>query len=145
MEGYIVSERMDKAEPTLQELRETLEREKVKLSIDLATAASQFVDMDHIFNNMLLKAFNLVIEAIEKNPDIVVDSNRTDLDAAIAQLEKQPEQCTEPGIEGGDIVGGAADWIEDLERIVKALTGVVQDEKDFFLQIIKLIFCGCSK
>jgi hypothetical protein len=129
---------------TLDELRARVEREKLELTSKCILATDNFLDFDTLFNRKVLEVFDVVLAAAKSvPPSTAFRSERNNLDELIDALIKKRAEGGFSGGAGGDVVGGAADWIEDLERIVKALSGVVKEEKDFFLQIIKLIFCGC--
>ena len=126
---------------TLEELRAKVEREKLELTSTFIGATADFTRFDGEFNRRVLETFDVVLAAAKSAPaGGAFRSERSGIDEIIIELLKKRAEGG-PGVAGGDVVGG--DWIDDLERIVKALSGVVKEEKDFFLQIIKLIFCGC--
>jgi hypothetical protein len=125
---------------TIEELRAELEREKVASSIEWLRLATRFMHFDADFNDRILKLMDAVIEVARQNPEAVLGPGRGNLDEAVESLRKALGDRG-AGVEGGDVAGG--DWVDYLERIVRALSGVVKDEKDFFLAIIKLIRCGC--
>lgn len=139
-----MSANADREPSTLDELRAKVEREKLELTSKCIHATGDFLEFDTIFNRKVLEVFDVVLAAAKSvPPSTAFRSERNNLDELIDALMKKRAEGGFSGVTGGDIAGGAADWIEDLERIVKALSGVVKEEKDFFLQIIKLIFCGC--
>jgi phosphoribosylaminoimidazole (AIR) synthetase len=78
-----------------------------------------------------------IASAMEADPGALFRSDASSLEEALRRFREREE--------GGaaDVTGG--DWIDDVERIVRTFTSVVKEEKDFFLTIIKLIFCGCDK
>lgn len=124
---------------TLEELRAKVEREKLELTSQFIESTGIFLKADADYNTKMLEVLDIVIAAAKSAPpSAAFRSDKSSLDEIIEVLIKKR---AEGGITGGDIVGG--DWIDDLDRIVRALSGVVKEEKDFFLQIIKLIFCGC--
>jgi hypothetical protein len=137
-----VSANVERNQPTLEELRAKIEREKLELTSQCIWATDQFFRFDALFNNKVLDVFDVVLAAAKNAPaSAAFRSEKSGLDEIIDVLVKKRAEGDIGGVKGGDIVG--SDWIDDLERIVKALSGVVKEEKDFFLQIIKLIFCGC--
>ena len=138
-----MSENLNKDVPTIEELRARIEREKLELTSSCIHATQDFFGFDKNFNVKILEVFDVVIAAAKSAPPETFRSSSGNLDELINVLTKKREESGSGGLTGGDIVGGA-DWIDDLDRIVKALSSVVKEEKDFFLQIIKLIFCGCK-
>lgn len=136
-----MSENLNQNVPTIEELRAKIEREKLELTSNCIHATQEFFVFDTRFNGKILEVFDVVLAAAKSAPPDTFRSSRGNLDELISVLKKKREEGGSGGLSGGDIVGG--DWIDDLDRIVKALSSVVKEEKDFFLQIIKLIFCGC--
>lgn len=135
-----MSENIDKDKAKLEEIRAALEREKLEATREWLHLSLQFGNFDAAFNNKMLEVLDIVIAAAKSNPGAIFRSDKSNIDEVINALDKIKRS------EGGDVTGGdivGADWIDDLKRIIEALSGVVKEEKDFFLQIIKLIFCGC--
>ncbi|MBI4539226.1 MAG: hypothetical protein HY704_06945 [Gemmatimonadetes bacterium] len=129
---------------TLEDLRLNLEKEKLIATEELLRKTGEFLAFDSSFNNKLLELLDVLVEAGKKSPGAVFRSDSSNIAEVVdALIKKRSEGGSEgsPGVTGGDVVG--ADWIDDLGRIVSALTSVVKEEKAFFLQIIRLIFCGC--
>jgi hypothetical protein len=123
---------------TLEELRDAVEREKLQTTLVLCRAASEFASgFDREFNQELLRMMRAIASAMEADPGALFRSDASSLEEALGRLGEREQ--------GGaaDVAGG--DWIDDVGRIVRIFTSVVTEEKEFFLTIIKLIFCGCDK
>ncbi|MEK6262563.1 MAG: hypothetical protein AABP62_28540 [Planctomycetota bacterium] len=133
---------IDKKQPELDGLRKELETAKLRLMLAFADATEGFVKkFEPEFNGLVLKLFNLAIDEAQRNPGSGTHQGNPDINEVVAAMRKQQAQEGTGSVDGGDVVGG--DWIDDLGRIIQALTSIVAEEKRFFLEIIKLIFCGC--
>lgn len=113
---------------------EELERQKTAAFKTLLAQSLRFVEGDLQANELVLRLAKVAVEMAEKHPDAVFSGSRGNIDEIVSALKG--------GVKGGDIVGG--DTIDDIIRIINALINLITGgEKDFFLAIIRLIFCGC--
>jgi hypothetical protein len=125
------------ARGSIDELRASVEREKLQTTLSFYNEASEFLRFDREMNLQLLRITRTIADAIEANPEGLFRSEGSTVAEALSTLRQQQ------GGGGADVIGGAPEWIDDIERIVKIFTGPVAEEKAFFLSIIKLVFCGC--
>ena len=132
-----MNERTGANKGTLEELRQNLEREKILARGELLRKTLEFAEFDSRFNSKMLELLDILVQAAKNNPDIVTRSDKGNIGEIVDALTKKQEEGS-PGVTGGDIVG--ADWIDDLGRIINVMTGLVRDEKEFFLKIIDIIF-----
>lgn len=124
------------AEHTTDDRFELKKREALASLLDESV---RFVKIDGDINDLLKQLLSAVVEQVKKDPGAAF-SGKGDFDALVSALKARSEGGT--GVSGGDIVGDSL--ISDLIDLIKALVGILKDEKDFFLKIIMLIFCGCK-
>ena len=134
---------------TVESLKSRLEQSQLLLELDIiglkrgfVTSAQQFIEFDAKFNEKSLELYEQIIKIIKESPNSAFRSdagNMTEIVAALQEARRGGKES--PDIKGGDIMG--ADWIDDMGRIIEALTSVVKDEKQFFLQLIRWLLCGC--
>ncbi len=101
--------------------------------------ALQFTRHDNRINDSLASLMETVAAHVKENPKAAFDSGKG-LEDVLREL-KAVRTAAGAGTTGGDTIGGSA--ISDIIDLINGIVGVLKDEKDFFLQIIKLIFCGC--
>jgi len=116
-----------------------LEQKKIEALAILLDESVRFVKIDGDINDLLKQLLGAVVEQVKKDPGAAF-SSKGDIDALVSALKAKSEGGT--GISGGDIVGGTL--IDDIIQLIGALVSVLKDEKAFFMQIIRLIFCGCK-
>jgi hypothetical protein len=97
-----------------------------------------FVRFDNRMNGLLEQLLATVVKQVKDDPGAAF-SDRGNMDALINALKSRSEGGS--GLSGGDIIGGAP--IDDVIALIKEIASVMKDEKDFFMKIIQLIFCGC--
>ena len=130
-----------KADDELERLKAKLEREKVIALSALLQHSLNFCRIDEAANNVTLQLAQIAVEWAAKNQDKVFTGGRGDIEGLMNAL-KGGAAPKGGGVTGGDIVGG--DAIDDIIKIINALINLITGgEKDFFLSIIRLIFCGC--
>ena len=98
----------------------------------------RFVKTDGDVNDLLKELLAAIVEQAKKNPGALF-SSRGDIDELVSALKARGEGGT--GVSGGDIVGEGI--LDDIANFILKLGDIFNKEKDFFLQIIKLIICGC--
>lgn len=104
--------------------------------------AVDFIEFDKNFNAQLLGLMEVFVGAVRSNPSVLFRAgSKVDLESIIAELESRSQ--SRPNAPGADDVSGE-DWIEDVGRFIHALTGIVGEEKKFFLAVIILFKCGCD-
>ncbi len=131
--------------PEARKIDEALERQKIAAQQELLAACLQFVKQDLAGNALVLRLAEVAVKVAEDNPNAVFSSrsgNLTDVINALKAGGGLAGGQKEGDVRGGDIVGG--DAIDDIIKIIDALINLITGgEKEFFLAIIKLIFCGC--
>ncbi len=116
-----------------------LEQEKNEALRVLLKESVNFVQLDNRINGLFEEALSIAVAQFKKDPG-GSSSGRGDIEALVSALKARTEGGT--GVSGGDIVGGAP--LDDVIDLIKALVEVLKGEKEFFMQIIRLIFCGCK-
>jgi hypothetical protein len=127
-------------EKSARDLRAELEVRKHEAMISFLNHTEAFLVHDAKSNALLLKLMDVLVEAFQNNPDGVFAGGRGLEEMMAAIQEHSPKES--PGA-AGDVTGGAPEWVDIMRDIVDIFTSVVKDEKAFFMQIIRLIFCGC--
>ena len=117
---------------------DSFEQRKKEASIVLLDEVLRFVKIDNDINEQARDLFGTIVSEIKKNPTAAFAGN-LNVDKLVANLKSKEG----PGTSGGDIVG-AFDFGDVIDLIDKLGGGqLLKDEKEFFLTIIKLVFCGC--
>lgn len=119
--------------PTARKDLGDYETAKQRIALELFEQALQFAKTDNDINGQLARILTVTAAYLEKNPDAFEQGGDIRTLVADAGLA---------GMSGGDIAGGGI--MSDIIDLIKAVTGTLKDEKDFFFQIIRLIFCGCK-
>ena len=122
----------------------TYEERKREIALELFSEALAFTKIDNAINNSFKDLLGIIVDNVKNDPDFT-GSSKSDINKIANALKKKNDKDETQGgdVTGGDIVGGdlqdVLDFIKEL-----GLSGILKDEKDFFLEIIKLIFCGCD-
>jgi hypothetical protein len=115
---------------------DTLEEAKKQALIHFLEDVRNFMEHDRGMNGLFQRVLTVAVEVVEKDPRAAF-SGTADINAIVSALNAK----SEGDISGSDIVGASP--IGDVIDLIKELIDVLGKEKEFFLQIIKLIFCGC--
>jgi hypothetical protein len=118
------------------------EDEKIEMKRKLFKHVETFLIFDAQANSLMLDILKLVKQNFERDPNAFhSDSNLKEI---LRELKAKGDKGSDADsdIKGGDIVGGGA--LQDIIDFIKTISvDLIAKEKDFFMQIIKLIFCGC--
>jgi len=110
----------------------------------MAEQASAFFAFDADFNQRILTFTDLIIDLVKKDPTVLVRPEDPRLDDVIELLRVRAAGGGCGGATGAGVSGGDAQQVVDIIRqIVEIFTSVVGEEKKFFLEIIRLLLCGC--
>lgn len=134
---------------TVASLKAQLEQSQLLLELDIVglkrgfvSSTQRFIDFDAKFNDSSLELYEQMIKIIKEAPNSAFRTDSGNIAQIVEALQKARQGENESSdIRGSDIIG--ADWIDDMGRIIEALTSVVKDEKQFFLQLIRWLLCGC--
>lgn len=118
--------------------------EKVnEIKLALLSEALAFAKIDNAINTGLKDLLENLVEYVKKNPN-AFDSGSSDIQNIMTMLDaKSSSSSSSSDTKGGDIIGGGVS-LQDVADFIKSIAGFIKDEKDFFLQIIKWIICGCK-
>ena len=121
---------------------EQLEQAKIAFQIGMLEKADTFVDLDNNINRSMDKLVACLVAEVERDPAAAFSHRGGAIDALASALREKPEGST--GVSGADIFGGQT-TVQDIIDLITSLGGgqLLKDEKNFFLAIIRLIFCGC--
>ena len=112
------------------------EEQKNRLANAMAVAAGEFLTADTELMRSVVQITGALAKYVQEHPAVFeTGSDPKDIDAILDALRSR-------GV-GGDVSGGASVSLQDIADFIKNISGLVDSEKQFFLQIIKLIFCGC--
>lgn len=120
----------------------TWEDEKIDMKRKLFKHVETFLEFDASANSLMLDMLKLVKGNFEKDPNVFNSDNN--LRELLQEMKTKENKGTDKGsdIKGSDIIGGNA--IQDVIDFIKSISiDLIAKEKEFFMQIIKLIFCGC--
>lgn len=133
--GYILVKHGSYEMPAKKDARQHIERlEEIKL--EMAEEALKFVKWDNSLNDELLKIMKVISEEVANNPGMLTDGS----DALSAALRDPGNPKPDPST---DVTGGS-----DIGRLIDLIRGLLDPlgaEKDFFMDIIRLVFCGCGR
>ncbi len=132
---------MNKMENSKGEIT-TWEDEKIEMKRKLFKHVETFLEFDASANSLMLDMLKLVKGNFEKDPSVFNSDNN--LKELLQELKTKENKGSIKGsdIKGGDIIGGGA--LQDIIEFIKSISiDLIAKEKEFFMQIIKLIFCGC--
>ena len=117
---------------------DSLEQKKNEALGALLNESVRFVGIDNDINELVRDLFATIVGEVKKNPGAAFSSTAK-TDALLRALKtKEGTEAT-----GGDVTG-AVDFADIIDLIDKLGGGnLIADEKKFFLEIIRLIFCGC--
>jgi hypothetical protein len=119
----------------------TWEDEKIDMKRKLFKHVETFLEFDASANSLMLDMLKLVKGNFEKDPNVFNSDNN--LRELLQEMKTKENKGSDKGdIKGSDIIGGNA--IQDVIDFIKSISiDLIAKEKEFFMQIIKLIFCGC--
>ena len=117
-----------------------LEQQKTEGLGVLLDLAIKITRNDEKITGSVSAIVDTLAQEIAKDPKAFFLNQSSDADALVAALKAKTEGG--PGVSGGDVVGGLG-W-SDVVDTIKALEGFLKDEKNFVMEILRLIFCGCS-
>lgn len=121
--------------------KDPFEEQKEQALSTLLNASLEFVAGDLRLNNMMEELFATIIGEVKKNPSVLFSSKGDNLETLIDVLKKRSEGG-KGGTDfvGGDIIGGGP--LSDIIDFIKEIGELADKEKQFFLKIIFMIFCG---
>jgi hypothetical protein len=119
--------------------KRTYEEQKNEVAMALFRQALLFAETDNEINKSFASLMGTMAAYVKENPKAAFDSGKG-LEDVLREL-KAVRTAAGAGTTGGDTIGGSP--ISDVIDLIEGIADVLKDEKDFFLQIIKLIFCGC--
>lgn len=93
-----------------------------------------FQAFDGQANAAVLKLLQFVVERVEARDPSIFEAGRTDVAELLARLGRG---SSEPGIEGGDVVGGTSGWVADIVDLVRGIGDFLASEKEFFEGLIE--------
>lgn len=118
------------------------EDEKIEMKRKLFGHVEVFLKFDAKANETLLDFVNIVKNNFEKDPSSF--HSDTNLRELLRELKSKKCNCEEKqnDLTGNDIIGEFS--FSDIVDFIKAIgIDLISKEKDFFMEIIRLIFCGC--
>jgi hypothetical protein len=130
---------MAEASPPPSEHASRLEQQKTEAMSKMLGYAVGITENDLKLTGAVASIVDTLAHEIAKNPKAFFSGGGGDADALVAALRAREGG---PGVSGGDIVGGL-DW-KDIVDTINSLSGFLKDEKAFVMDILRLIFCGCS-
>jgi phenylpyruvate tautomerase PptA (4-oxalocrotonate tautomerase family) len=110
--------------------------QKTRLANSMAEATMNFLKQDSQITQGVAQITDALANYVTKNPEVFASG------ADPKSLEEILEALRSRGA-GGNVSGGASISLQDVADFIKQISGLVDAEKRFFLEIIKLIFCGC--
>jgi hypothetical protein len=131
---------MAETSPPHSEQASRLEQQKIEAMSKMLGYAVGITENDLKITGAVASIVDTLAQEVAKRPRDFFSSGSGDADALVAALRARGEGG--PGVSGGDIVGGL-DW-KDIVDTINGLAGFLKDEKAFVMDILRLIFCGCS-
>jgi hypothetical protein len=117
------------------------EKEKQIMKKELYTYVIDFLKDDKEVNKCFLNIMRTVEQRFKENPDMFGDD--TNLKDLLKELRNTKEGGNNPSeVKGSDIEG--AGWLQNLIDFIKECGDFINGEKKFFMELIRLIFCGCD-
>lgn len=116
------------------------DQRKRQIAIELFEQTKTFMQADDQLNRAVIDLVQAVAANIKANPKLFEAQSSASIDDLIKQMRAatgQDGDKTGADIVGGGILGDIADFIHSIGDFIKG-------EKDFIMQIIRLIFCGCK-
>jgi len=127
----------------VKDIRTEWENEQIEMKKKLFKHVETFLEFDASANNLMLDILRLVKDNFEKDPNAF--NSESNFKELLKELQTKETKLSgkDNDIEGSDIVGGGV--LQDIIDFIKAISiDLIKEEKEFFMQIIKLIFCGCK-
>lgn len=110
------------------------------IAIELFDQTRTFMQTDDQLNRAMIDLVQTVAGNIKANPKFFEAGSSVSVDDLLRQMRAAAGQ--EGDKSGADIVGGAG--LPDIADFINAISDFIKGEKDFIMQIIRLIFCGCK-
>lgn len=119
---------------------EEFENRKRQIAIELFEQTKVFMQTDDLLNRTVIGLIQAVTDNIKANPKLF----ESESSASIDDLVRQMKTATGVGGDksGADIFGGGV--LSSIADFIHSIGDFIKGEKDFILQIIRLIFCGCK-
>lgn len=114
----------------------SFEQKKQKALEGLLEASMRFVNFDGDLNDLVKDMTATIATEIKRDPSVLFSTKGDNMEALLSALKSKGGS----GVSGGDIFGGSP--LSDLMDFIKGIGELAKDEKEFFLKIIFLIFCG---
>lgn len=115
------------------------ERQKRSVAIELFMQTKVFMETDHQVNLAVIDLIKTVTDNLKANPKLF----DTESSASIDDLVRQMKASTGTGdMSGADIIGGGI--LNSIAEFIHSIGDFIKGEKDFILQIIRIIFCNCK-
>jgi hypothetical protein len=127
---------------TVKNSSQSWEDEKIEMKRKLFTHVETFLKFDAKANEVLLDFINIIKNNFEKDPSSF--KSDTNLRELLRELKSKKCNCDDKqnDLTGNDIAGEFS--IGDIIDFIKSIgIDLISKEKDFFMEIIRLIFCGC--
>ena len=116
------------------------DQRKRQIAIELFEQTKTFMETDNLLNRAIIDLVQTVSANIKANPKLFESESSATIDDLIKQMRSATGQSGDKS--GGDITGG--NILGDIADFIHAIGDFIKGEKDFIMQIIRLIFCGCK-
>jgi hypothetical protein len=113
---------------------------KRQVAIELFEQTKTFMQTDDLLNRAVIELVQAVTANVKANPKLFESQSSASIDDLIKQMRSATGQAgdkTGADISGGGVLGDIADFLHAIGDFIKG-------EKDFIMDIIRLIFCGCK-
>jgi hypothetical protein len=109
--------------------------QKNQLASAMAGATMQFLKLDGELTQSVAQITAALANYVKENPAVFASGiDPRNIEEILTALKSRGD---------GHVSGGASISMQDIADFIKQISGFVDAEKRFFLEIIKLIFCGC--
>lgn len=116
------------------------DQRKRYIAIELFEQTRTFMQTDDQLNRSVVDLVQTITANIKANPKFFEGAGSTSVDDLIRQMRAATGQDGDKS--GADIAGGVG--LPDIADFINAISDFIKGEKDFIMQIIRLIFCGCK-